>query len=998
VTRARPVHSATAALVLLLSVAVASSAGAQGGRAGEPRRPSAGASAPRTHEDSLRVRRDSLKALPLVQWQPADSVGLALMQRKGYQLVRYQADSVTFAAKQRTILLKGKKGARAAVEREPTLLVADTIEYGDSTNTIAARGDTITMRDPSRGDDLLLRGHMTYNVKTKEGQGTYVSGANKNGNDTWYVEAHTAAFAGDTTTRQRSAFYGKNGTITACDDTFPHYHFAAGEIKRVAGDIVVARPAVLYILDVPVMWFPFIFQDARGGRRTGMLTPRFGIAELVRNSPTYRRTVENLGYYFALSDYYDLSTSLDWRSAANATDQDPGWVRLNGEVRYRWLDRFASGRLALSRQTLSTGAENTTFSWSHQEDFSIHSHFTMNLNYSTNTAVQRQTLLNPLAVVSTIASQLNYQREMGDFSMSLGGTQRQYPGRPQIDRDFPSLNLTSKPIDLKSWLVWTPTFSMSSSQSLHMDSQGDFSNNYFARSDGTLDSTKVDRGTRTSQLSFGTPFKIFDFPVTLGLRGQDRENDFPERKILVDPVDTSKKSVRVYQRTYLSTVDFDLNMNLPTLHLDRFNLDKFNLVPSVTLAKVDPGAYWVRSERTGTTWVSQSMRPSYGLSMSPTFFGLFPGFGPVEKIRHAITPTFSYSYSPAAKVSDAYLAALGNTPVGYLGNLAQNRVTLSVSQIFEAKLRQNGDSAVTNPEAARKIKVLSLTFTPVTWDFERAAHHHSGFATQDFGYTLRSDLLPGFDFSSTYSLFQGSVLNDSAVFSPYLTDIRASFSLDAKSPIVRAIARLFGPGAEPAGPDSAVSGLPADQAGSRLGGTSSVAGQPIRMAFQPSAGRGFDAQITFSKNQQRPPVGVRGIPFDPTLQCVSLKDLNPLQYDICVRNALVTPPPDSSNTQTTAGGSFFLRPAQTNISLRTNFNLTQKWSASWSTNYDLEAQAFGSQTVSLQRDLHDWRAAFGFTQAPNGNFAFTFNISLKAETDVKFDYNRSSYHQPGVLP
>jgi hypothetical protein len=28
------------------------------------------------------------------------------------------------------------------------------------------------------------------------------------------------------------------------------------------------------------------------GRRSGILTPRFGFAELVRNSPTYRRTID----------------------------------------------------------------------------------------------------------------------------------------------------------------------------------------------------------------------------------------------------------------------------------------------------------------------------------------------------------------------------------------------------------------------------------------------------------------------------------------------------------------------------------------------------------------------------------------------------------------------------------------------------------------------------------------------------------------------------------
>ena len=69
------------------------------------------------------------------------------------------------------------------------------------------------------------------------------------------------------------------------------------------------------------------------------------------------------------------------------------------------------------------------------------------------------------------------------------------------------------------------------------------------------------------------------------------------------------------------------------------------------------------------------------------------------------------------------------------------------------------------------------------------------------------------------------------------------------------------------------------------------------------------------------------------------------------------------------------------MSLNSNisFNLTAKWAAQWQTTYDLERHEFASQIVSLQRDLHDWRAIFGFTQSPNGNFAFNFTIALKAE-------------------
>ena len=63
-------------------------------------------------------------------------------------------------------------------------------------------------------------------------------------------------------------------------------------------------------------------------------------------------------------------------SRARETEFDPGWVRYNGELRYRWLDRFLSGQLALSRHNLSTGARNTTVAWGHVQEFSSRTRFT----------------------------------------------------------------------------------------------------------------------------------------------------------------------------------------------------------------------------------------------------------------------------------------------------------------------------------------------------------------------------------------------------------------------------------------------------------------------------------------------------------------------------------------------------------------------------------------------------------------------------------------------
>ena len=142
---------------------------------------------------------------------------------------------------------------------------------------------------------------------------------------------------------------------------------------------------------------------------------------------------------------------------------------------------------------------------------------------------------------------------------------------------------------------------------------------------------------------------------------------------------------RIYAQTYHTEVDWTPSFTLPSL-----GRNKFNLTPSVSLSNVDGGAFWIRNERTGGQWVHQSKRLTYGLSASPTLYGLFDrggkGFGPFARIRHAIQPTFGYNYAPSAEVSDEYLAALGRTKksstgssTGYLPSLAQNSLSVGLS-------------------------------------------------------------------------------------------------------------------------------------------------------------------------------------------------------------------------------------------------------------------------------------------------------------------------------
>ncbi len=991
--RAKAKRERIAAAVLLL-LALSGTASAQSqppSRPVPPSQPATGAQAPRSDPNRGAAPRDTTQRPALVEWTPDDSTMRALLARPGYTVVRYQAKEVGFAAEGRTMTLTGTDSLRAAVQRDSTLLVAATIQFSDSTKIIGARGASIVMRDPARGEDILGQTEMTYDVTRREGKTRELSTVANSGED-WRVLAHRAAFSSDSAS-DRSTVYGRDGIITSCLDSLPHYHFLAKELKRVSKNVIVARPAILYLQDVPVMWLPFVFQDIRTGRRSGILTPRIGFSELVRNSPTYRRTAENLGYYFAFSDYLDAQLSMDWRSSARATMADPGWLRLNAELRYRWLDRFVSGGIALSQNALSSGSRNTTLSWSHNQEFSSRTRFTSNLNYATSTQILRQTMVNPLAVMATIASQLNLVRQQGPLSINLGGARRQYPGRDQVDQDFPSLNIGSKPLALGEWFLVTPSFQATGRQSLDIDATGDFAYRYL-NSGGALDSVRLKRNTSATTLSLSTPFKFFGFQVQSGFRFAENVNDFPALRTLVDPADTSRRIERVYDKTFLSSADIDIGIGLPA-----FFQGTWNVSPSITASNVDPAGYFVRSERTAGRWVGQNKRLSYGLSISPTIFGLFPGFGRVERFRHAIAPTLSYGYSPAATVSEEYLLALGKTSSGYLGSLTQNRVTLGISTNIEARMRSPGDSAAGE---GPKVKVLTMQFTPLSYDFERKrVTGKSGFATDRLGYTLRSDLLPGFDLGVDYSLFRGNVLSDTAVFSPFRETVRASFSLTNTSTIVRAVGRLFGaekvaaaaPGAA-APPTAGLGGGTVSGRGPSQG-LGAVTGARTRGAItEIPTGQGFSAGFTLSSSRFRTPVGGRIIEFDAEALCAGQLGLP--SYDFCLAEARRKAGLSQDGGPQTDGATFVKVPPQTSVGVRTSFNLTPKWAASWATSYDVERSEFASQVVTLQREMHDWRAVFGFTQAPNGNFAFTFFIALKAQPELKVDYDRQSYRQPNL--
>ena len=1009
-----------AALLAGLVIALAAPLSAQQAGAPPDRRPVEvrGDTLRRAPTDTSKAARDSVVAdsakREIVKWAESDPVIDSLLARTGYTVTRFQGRSVTFDAGRKILTLIRSDTARAAIGRDQTIVVSDTIIYDDSSKIVRARGAENVLRDPARGgDDVVSRGTMYYNTAERRGTVGYVRTTVESGQK-YFVDAQSAGFANDST-GEESAFFGRSGTITTCDDSIPHYHFSSRELKMVKGKLAVGRPGVLYIYDVPVLWLPFYFQDVRRGRRSGMLPPRVGVSEIVRNGPLYRRTVENLGYYYNIDDYQDIQGWVDWRSGANIDPQNPndfGFTRYNLQWRYNWLRRFLNGSAGASFQRLTNGSTNTNVQLSHQQRFSRKTNFSTSINYVSNTAVQRTTAFNPFAALATFRSSANYSTAVGPFSVALGANRTQYTGRPQVDQTLPNLSINSAPITAGTWLTWSPTLTASETRNTNQQAGGQSAIRYFTNgTTGLADSSAQALNRRNTTLAFGTPLELFGFRLDNSFDVTDAANTGTQQKTIEEIIDRGNgvrdtvQSVRFYDGFTETRLDWRTSFSLPS-----FSRGKWNVSPSIQFANVDPGPFWVRSTLSGGRYVAQSKRPSVNLSISPTLFGFFPGIGPVSRIRHSISPNLSWAVAPRGTVSQEYLQAINQFSRGYNGALPQNMVTLSLSQNIEVKLRASADSA---PEAGRKVRALSIQTDPLSYNFlqyqeirKRArdpntVSRFAGLTSSSWGLGLRSDFLPGFDLTTRWSLFQGNPISDTAVFRPFREEARASLRLDRTTGVVQWITKLFGGGDFKPAPSnlSATDSMTIRSDQQTVQGVNrGLNSNQVRPGYGAiPSGQGWSVNLSYSSTRQRPPVGANLIKLPPVEErCAALLIGNTNPFDLleCINRNGNLEGVDNNALFVGAGSPIIINPPIRSLQVQTSFNITPKWAMQYSTTYDAVRGQVAAQTVSLQRELHDWRAIFNFTQAPNGNFAFSFFIALKAQPDLKFDFNQQTFRRP----
>lgn len=228
-------------------------------------------------------------------------------------VVTYSAtDSVVYSITDREMMLYKK----ADMNYKDFKLNAGEIAINWDTSVLTAQGrkdssgkiaEQPVLND---GGEIYNSSHVAYDFKTQKGR---VNVANTEIDKSYYHGELIKKFGKD-------VLYVESGRFTSCDLPDPHYYFQSSKMKLIISDRIIAEPIIFYVEGVPVFALPFGVFPAQAGRRSGIITPSLG------ESANSGRYLSHLGYFWAINDYSDLTTTVDWYTR--------GGYDLRGGLRY----------------------------------------------------------------------------------------------------------------------------------------------------------------------------------------------------------------------------------------------------------------------------------------------------------------------------------------------------------------------------------------------------------------------------------------------------------------------------------------------------------------------------------------------------------------------------------------------------------------------------------------------------------------------------------------
>ncbi|WP_211296714.1 putative LPS assembly protein LptD [Polaribacter butkevichii] len=240
-----------------------------------------------------------------------------------------------------------------------------------------------------------------------------------------------------------STIYIRNIRFTTSEKKVPDYYIATDKAKLVPGKKIIVGTSNLVLADIPTpIFLPFAYFPITETSVSGFLIPAFDTGSSDRGIG-----FQNGGYYFAISDYMDLTVLGDAYSNGS-------WgTRISSNYRKRY--RF-SGSFSFNFENNINGirgfdnyskANNFNIRWSHSQDAkaSPNSRFTASVNLGSSKFFREsQNQYNVSQTqTNTFNSSINYSKTFvgTPFNMNLTASHQQNTNTEQITMTLPSLTV-----------------------------------------------------------------------------------------------------------------------------------------------------------------------------------------------------------------------------------------------------------------------------------------------------------------------------------------------------------------------------------------------------------------------------------------------------------------------------------------------------------------------------------------------------------------------------
>ena len=240
-----------------------------------------------------------------------------------------------------------------------------------------------------------------------------------------------------------SVYFLKNIIFTTAKDIEdPEYYFYTRKAKVVPNKKIITGFTNMYIADVPIpLGIPFAFFPLTKDRTSGFIIPSFG------DNRDRGFFFQNGGYYFAISDYLDLTIIGDYYTN--------GSYAVRAESSYALRYKF-KGNLSLRFEKLINGErgfdgfnEGSVYNirWNHNQDAKANpsSRFAASVNLGSsqyyNESINQTN--NASSLINTLSSSVSYSKTfetIPQINFSIAGTHSQNTNTDAINMSLPNLN------------------------------------------------------------------------------------------------------------------------------------------------------------------------------------------------------------------------------------------------------------------------------------------------------------------------------------------------------------------------------------------------------------------------------------------------------------------------------------------------------------------------------------------------------------------------------